>query len=150
MVQTAESFRLACREAGDILFRLPNYAVSTAMFLGMAHHLADRLPPGKYVVNLCGNRLQFAVALAATLLRDQVCLLTGERSPERLRALAAHYPDLSSLSDEAPITSPLRHHQFRPPTDPPLVGDQGNVLIPASRLAAVVLTSGSTGEPIAH
>jgi acyl-coenzyme A synthetase/AMP-(fatty) acid ligase len=150
MVQAAESFRLACREPDEIMFRLPNHTVFTGFFLGMAHHLADGLPRGKHVVNLCRNRLQFAVALAAAVLRDQVCLLTGDRSPERLRALAEHYPDVYSLSEEAPTTSPLRHHQFRPQTDPPLVGDPGNAIIPASQLAAVVLTSGSTGEPIGH
>jgi acyl-coenzyme A synthetase/AMP-(fatty) acid ligase len=150
MVQAAESFRLACREADDIMFRRPNHVVSAAIFLGMAHHLADELPRGKYVVNLCRNRLQFAVALAAAVLRDQVCLLTGDRSPERLRMLAEHYSDLYSLSEEALTPGPLRHHQVRRQADLPLAGGRGNAIIPASRLAAVVLTSGSTGEPIAH
>ena len=93
MVEAAASFRLACRAADDELFRLATRPSRTAMFLGMARRLADELPAGGHVVNLCHDRLHFAVALAAAMLRGQVSLLTGDRAPDRLRALAERFTD---------------------------------------------------------
>ena len=113
MVEAVASFRLACRAADDELFRLSDKTVTTAMFLGMARRLADELPIGEHVVNLCQDRLQFTVALAAAMLRGQVSLLTSDRSPDRLRALAERFTGLYSLSDDPGQTSPLRHHVVR-------------------------------------
>jgi acyl-coenzyme A synthetase/AMP-(fatty) acid ligase len=120
------------------------------MFLRMASLLADELPDGRHVLNLCQDRLQFAVALAAGLLRGQTSLLTGDRARERLRALEERFAGLYSLSDDPGQASPLRHHLVRPL--PPWSGLHGheNPEIPASRCAAIVFTSGSTGEPVAH
>ena len=150
MVEAAASFRLACRASDDELFRFGDKTVTTEMFLRMASLLADELPDGRHVLNLCQDRLQFAVALAAGLLRGQTSLLTGDRAPERLRALAERFTGLYSLSDHPGQASPLRHHLVRPL--PPWSGLHGheNPEIPASRCAAIVFTSGSTGEPVAH
>src|SRR6478736_8231276 len=150
MVEAAASFRLACRASDDELFRFGDKTVTTEMFLRIASLLADELPVGRHMLNLCQDRLQFAVALAAGLLRGQTSLLTGDRAPERLRALAERFTGLYSLSDHPGQASPLRHHLVRPL--PPWSGLHGheNPEIPASRCAAIVFTSGSTGEPVAH
>lgn len=133
-----------------MLFRLRDRAISTAQFLGMAHRLAKDLPSGEHVVNLCHDRLHFALGLAAALLRGQVSLLTSDRSPERLRSLEERYPGLYSLSNDPAVTSPLPHHHYR--AQPPGVceGEPDNPEIPAPQLAAIVFTSGSTGEPVGH
>src|SRR5215472_18647727 len=94
------SFPLVCRPADAVLFRLRDQAITAAKFLGMAHQLANELPAGEHVVNLCHDRLHFALALAAALLRGQVSLLTSDRSPERLRSLQESYLGLYSLSDD--------------------------------------------------
>jgi acyl-coenzyme A synthetase/AMP-(fatty) acid ligase len=120
------------------------------MFLDMAHQLANELPAGGGVVNLCRDRLQFAVGLAAALLRNQVSLLTSDRSPERLRSLQDRYPDVYSLSDDPAVTSPLPHHYHRAQQARPLSHQPENPQILAGRLAALVFTSGSTGVPVAH
>jgi acyl-coenzyme A synthetase/AMP-(fatty) acid ligase len=150
MVEAAASFRLACRAADDELFRLRDCVVSTAVFLGMACQLADELPAGAHVVNLCQDRLHFAVALAAAMLRGQVSLLTSDRSPDRLRMLAERFDGLYSLSDAPEPASPLPHHRFVAQAPRRHVAEQDNPQIAATRLAAVVFTSGSTGEPVPH
>src|SRR6478609_4527055 len=141
----ATSFRLVCRAADDVLFRFKDRAITTASFLDMAHHLANELPAGEYVVNLCQERLHFALGLAAALLRGQVSLLTSDRSPARLRALQDWYPGVYSLSSDPMVSSPLRHCQFRAPAPRLCTGEPDDPEIPAERLAAVVFTSGSTG-----
>ena len=114
MTDATASFRLTARAADEAVFRLKDRIVSAAMFLAMARRLADELPAGAHMVNLCHDRLNFTTALAAAMLRGQVSLLTGERTPDRLRALAESYPGLYSLSDDPAQSSPLRHHLFRP------------------------------------
>src|SRR5689334_17257667 len=98
------SYRLVCRAADDVLFRLRDRAITTAIFLGMAHRLANEMPAGQHVVNLCNDRLHFALGLAAALLRGQVSLLTSDRSPERLRSLQDRYPGLYSLANDPAVT----------------------------------------------
>ena len=133
-----------------MLFRLRDEVITTATFLAMAHQLANELPAGKYVVNLCPDRLHFALGLAAALLRGQASLLTSDRSPERLRALQERYPGLYSLSNDQAATNPLPHHHFRAQPRRSCPSDSDNPDIPASRLASIVFTSGSTGEPVGH
>ena len=146
----APSFQLVSRAAGAEMFLRQDLSVTTAMFLDMAVRLADELPAGEHVVNLCRDRLHFAVALAAAMLRGHVSLLTGDRSPDRLRMLTERFPGLYSLSDDPGLASPSRHHVFRLQPGHSDIGQRENPAISAARLAAVVFTSGSTGEPVAH
>src|SRR5262245_46359674 len=146
----AVSFRLVCRATDDVLFRLRDQSITTTMFLDMAHRLANELPSGEHVVNLCNDRLHFTLGLAAALLRGQVSLLTSDRSPERLRSLQERYPGLYSLSNDPAVTSPLPHHQYRAQQPRVRTDELDNPEIAAARLAAIVFTSGSTGEPVAH
>ena len=92
MTDATASFRLTARAADEAVFRLKDRVVSAAMFLAMARRLADELPAGEHMVNLCHDRLNFTTALAAAMLRGQVSLLIGERTPDRLRALAESFP----------------------------------------------------------
>jgi acyl-coenzyme A synthetase/AMP-(fatty) acid ligase len=150
MVEADASFRLACRAPNDAVFRPKDRIVTSAVFLAMAHRLADELPEGGHVVNLCHDRLHFTVGLAAALLRGQVSLLTSDRTPDRLSTLAERFPGLYSLSDDSALTTPLRHHLLRSQPAWAYAGEAANPEIPGSRLAAIVFTSGSTGEPVAH
>jgi acyl-coenzyme A synthetase/AMP-(fatty) acid ligase len=150
MVEADTSFRLTCRAPDDAVFRLKDRIVTTAMFLAMAHRLADELPAGEHVVNLCDDRLHFTIALVAAIVRGQVSLLTSDRTPDRLRTLAERFSGLYSLSDDPAFTAPLRHHLFQPGPARAHADEHPNPEISASRLAAVVFTSGSTGAPVAH
>src|SRR6476646_8818353 len=142
MVEAAASFRLACRMADDTVFRLKDRTISAARFLAMARQLAGELPSGEHVINLCQDRLHFTVALAAAVLRGQVSLLTGDRTPDRLDAVVERFPGLYSLSDDPAFASPLRHHRVR--LQPGAAGADvyEDTVIPSSRIAAIVFTSG--------
>jgi acyl-coenzyme A synthetase/AMP-(fatty) acid ligase len=150
-VDTADAaFPLVGRRQGDVLFHSPAQTEMTAaMFLAAAHRLAAELPNAGYAINLCQDRLSFSVAFAACVARGQVSLLTSDRSPERIRQLTGQFPGLYALTDEAEPTIQLDQVAVRasfavPNRAPP------NPMIPADRLAAVVFTSGSTGEPVGH
>src|SRR4051812_30408311 len=110
MIEAAAYFRLACRAVDDPVFRLRDRVLTTAVFLAMARRLADELPAADHVVNLCHDRLHFAVALAAAMLRGQVSLLISDRSPDRLQMLAKRFRGLYSLSEAPDPANPLRHH----------------------------------------
>ena len=149
------SVPLLARAPGEILFRRPGQTVTAAAFLAAARDLAARLPPGGEapgapVVNLCTDRLGFAVGFAACLLRGRVSLLLGDRSAPRLAALAAAYPGLHALTD-APAPE-LALPATRVETEAPATAGSGDPppAFPADRLAAIVFTSGSTGEPVGH
>jgi acyl-coenzyme A synthetase/AMP-(fatty) acid ligase len=125
------------RAADDILFRLPGGGVRADAFAEAAARLAMALPDAAEVLNLCRDRLAFALGVAATVLRGQVALLSSDRSVDARRL------DAGVLSDED--VAPFRPLASR-------VRDEGRGLvpIPPDRPAALVFTSGSTGEPMAH
>ncbi len=131
-----------------VLFYWQNRPVTAAAFLQDALRLAQELPDATHMVNLCRDRYAFAVAFAAALLRRQPCLLTGDHSRLGLAALAERFPGsfaAVNAADCVPLpTCPVRANGETPAIAPPVP------MIPASRLAAVVFTSGSTGAPVAH
>ncbi len=136
---------LTDRPASAILFRLPGRDVTAGVFVADALRLAARLPAASHVVNLCTGRYAFAIGFAASLLRGQPSLLTSDRSPHRLAGLATAYPDAVALSDG---TGSLPFPSVDVP--PPGQDSAASPLIPTGQLAAVVFTSGSTAEPVAH
>ncbi len=139
---------LVGRSMDAILFYRQQRPVTAAAFLHDAAVLAAALPDAGHMVNLCRDRYAFAVAFAAALLRDQVCLLTGNQSPAGLMALAGQFPGAYAAADEpgcGPLpTCPVRPAGLRPAACPAVP------LVPAGQLAAVVFTSGSTGAPVPH
>ena len=134
------SYRLIGRAPGDIVFRTGSDIVSAQHFLVLAHALAARLPDCPHTANLCIDRLHFTLAMAAIFLRRQVMLLSGDRTPDRLARLRQDFADLATIvdSDVAAVVA------ARP------AGDADNPLLPADQPAALVFTSGTTGEPVAH
>lgn len=130
-------------------------AVSAEAFLQQAAVLAGRLDGEGGVLNLCRDRLNFAVGLAAAWLRGRPCLLPPNALPATLRALP---PGATlALVDEALDTGALPHLDLRAePASPTHRAGSGLPLDahPAASLgedpAVVLLTSGSTGTPQAH
>jgi acyl-coenzyme A synthetase/AMP-(fatty) acid ligase len=145
------AYPLVGRAAQDVLFRLPTRLVTASGFAAAAAALAAGLPDRTHVVNLCTDRRHFALAFAAAVLRGQVSVMTSDRSPARLADLAARYPGLYALTDAADSAA-LPSHPVRindaPAPDPAI--PMPMPMIPAQQLAALVFTSGSTGEPVAH
>ena len=112
--------------------------ITAAQFIGAAARLAALLPDRPAAMLCCRQRLAFALGFAACALRGQVAVL-AEQAP-------------GGIGDAYRLTDSGRDgFTFDPAAllagapwsaEPPLV--------PAHRLAAIVATSGSTGQPVAH
>ena len=66
---SSHAVALVGRAPDAALFRLPGGVLTAQAFLHAAHRLADELPDGRFVLNLCRRRSAFAVAFAAAMLR---------------------------------------------------------------------------------
>jgi acyl-coenzyme A synthetase/AMP-(fatty) acid ligase len=128
-------------------------AVTVQQFLGEARQVAERLPKGKHVLNVCADRYQFAVGLAACLMSERVSLLPSTHTPQVIAQLAAFAPDAFCLTDDRRCDIELARVYY-----PDLVRPACDVAaspfevprIAASQLAAIVFTSGSTGTPVPY
>src|SRR5208282_926290 len=101
---------------------------------------------------VCLDRYHFTVGLAACLISDRISLLPSTHAPEVVRQLAQFAPDAFCLTDDArcdielprvlyAVSNERRHrlpHAWRVPQ------------IPATQVAAIVFTSGSTGTPLPY
>ncbi|MFN3398106.1 MAG: hypothetical protein ACK4ZS_06165 [Sulfurimicrobium sp.] len=123
-----------------------NQAITAARFLGEVTQLAGQLPPHPFVFNLCSDRYHFLLTFCAALLRGQTSLLPPNHAADTLTRLHARYPQSYGISDKALMLEGMDILPF--PTLPSL--DLGAFVIPAivaGHVAAIVFTSGSTGEP---
>jgi acyl-coenzyme A synthetase/AMP-(fatty) acid ligase len=124
-------------------------AISVETFIRDALLLAARLPERRHVLNLCASRYRFAVGFAAALLRGQVSLLPPSDTPDLLERLSAAYPDTYCLTDRPEAPSALQAMSY-----PDLSGGDPRThavpALPAGQPAAVLFTSGSTGEPMPY
>jgi len=124
-------------------------AIPVEAFLSDAEQLARALPERRHVLNLCTDRYRFAVAFAAAMLRKQVSLLPPNETPDVLARLESQYPDAYCLHDRAEVPVSLPAIPF-PNALGPLARAPGTPELPAAQLAAIVFTSGSTGQPVPH
>jgi acyl-coenzyme A synthetase/AMP-(fatty) acid ligase len=125
--------------------------VSARQFLADAQHLAERLPPEVRIVNLCGDRYRFAVALAAAWVRGEVCLLPPNAMPDTLARLGSPGDALVLLSDDPAFQSdvaPVVHVDapWAAAADAPLA----RFGLDAQDEVVCLMTSGSTGQPQPH
>lgn len=120
-------------------------AISATRFVADAIALAAVLPARGHVVNLCADRYRFAVGFAAALLRGQISLLPPNHTPDFVARLATQYPEVYALRDgDQPIELPIVEFPELPATPAAIEVP----LIPDDRLAAIVFTSGSQGDPV--
>jgi acyl-coenzyme A synthetase/AMP-(fatty) acid ligase len=116
-------------------------------FLAAAAALAAALPDRGHMVNLCTDRYRFAVGFAAAMMRGQISLLLPNKTPTLLAQIAARYADAYCLSDDTAIADcPLPAIAY-PNGLAPAAGPHPVPSIPATQIAALVFTSGSTGMP---
>src|SRR5258708_26226449 len=107
--------------------------VTAQRFLSDAKHLAQRLPAGEHVLNVCADRYRFTVGLAACLITGRVSLLPSTHTPEVIGQLASFAPDAFCLTDDRLCDIGLRRVQY--PEDLPTGSVPWSVpLIPATRL----------------
>ncbi|MBL8342476.1 MAG: acyl-CoA synthetase [Rubrivivax sp.] len=152
---------LAPRPPESVLAWRRGQPVTAARFVTAAVRLAERLPAKGSAINLCQDRLHFALGLAAALLRGHTSLMPPNTLPDTLAQLPADAGGLYTLVDV-----PGDHADPRGHADPegaaaglPAIavdlepGPPGQALvpaIPAGLQAVCLLTSGSTGAPQPH
>jgi acyl-coenzyme A synthetase/AMP-(fatty) acid ligase len=124
-------------------------AITVARFLSDVDDLANQLPPGQHLLNMCADRYRFTVGLAAALVSGKVSLLPSTHTPETIRQMQAFAPDVFCLHDT--LNCNIALPQFRYPEVPAAPGgDHAVPMIDGEQLVAVVFTSGSTGTPVPH
>jgi len=125
------------------------HAVPLRRALQAAHALAAQLPAGGHCINLCDDRLNFIVGLAAALIARCTTVLPHSRAPQVLQELRRLHADALTIADHDDADHPggLRLDA----RDWPGAGMPAQVPeIPAEHTAAVLFTSGSTGVPQPH
>jgi acyl-coenzyme A synthetase/AMP-(fatty) acid ligase len=128
--------------------------VTARRFLSDAGRLAQSLPAGRHVLNVCADRYRFTVGLAACLISRRVSLLPSTHTPEVIGQMASFAPDAFCLTDDPNCDLGLPkvqypeelHPEELPGGYPPWIVPE----IPVAQLAAIVFTSGSTGTPLPY
>lgn len=123
--------------------------VPVSRFLLDVAQLARQLPAKQHILNLCTDRYRFSVSFSAALLRRQTSLLPPNYTRSFVEQLGNSYPDMYCLADgevDFQGVDVVRYPQL-PDTD----GDVHAIpTIAVEQRAALVFTSGSTGQPVAH
>lgn len=138
------------RDGGDVMFFGPDGEISAAAFFSRATELAACLPDAPFVINLSESRVGFMLGFAAALIRGQTSLLPSGQGRGDWAQLAEQYPNASIISDRANIApqsfdlSPYLAFAESQSFSAPIPD------IPADLIAAILFTSGSTGNPTAH
>ena len=124
-------------------------SIAARQFLSDARQVAERMPAGQHVLNVCADRYNFSVGLAASLMTRRVSLLPSTHTAEVIGQLATFAPDAFCLTDDPRCDIDLPKVYY--PQLLPAVGVDWVVPeIPMSQLAAIVFTSGSTGMPLPY
>jgi acyl-coenzyme A synthetase/AMP-(fatty) acid ligase len=139
------SLPLTTRRPDEVLALRHGQAMTVGRFLYQARALADELNGRGQIINLCSDRYAFSVAFAGALIAGATNLLPGNRLPGTIDGLLERYPQSRIVSDGLPPDLP--HPYLDLGRYQQLEGDllQGPG-IDGEQLAAVVFTSGSTGQ----
>ena len=143
----ADLLALVDRAPDDVLFAGAAGDVTASAFLRDVWREAAAMPQGRHMVNLCASRYWFAVGFAACLLRGQISLLTGDASAHGLAALGSRFAGSWVLTDDPNARYPLPCQVIGPDLLPALPS-RDVPRIEAGRVAVIVFSSGSTGEPV--
>lgn len=141
---TAES-ALLTRDPDDVIAISGGQGISCRDFLGQLQVLASSLPDKTVAINLCEDRYAFMLGFCAAIVRGQCNLLLPSHQPGVIREAMLASSDRYVLHDGAFGEFDGLDFDLRPipamqcsSLDIPMIED--------SQLAAVVHTSGSTGE----
>lgn len=123
--------------------------VTREVFLGKVQTLARALPAQGPVINLCTDRLHFALGLFASICRGSLSLLPNAVTRETLAHLQALHPGLHALCEPGGECFGLP--TLNVSAEALTVAAAGPVpMIPVDQAVACVFTSGSTGAPQPH
>lgn len=140
---------LAGHSASSVIAWRADQGVSAGAFVADVRALAAQLPAAGMLVNLCADRYRFAVGLGAAMMKGHPSLLPPNALPATLAGLKERHPDLYALVDDV-ATEVTGLPVLRCVAEGRLAPDAQVPEIECDRLAATLLTSGSTGEPQPH
>lgn len=124
-------------------------AITVSQFLADVAALANLLPEGQHVLNVCRDRYHFAVGFAAALVSNKVSLLPPTHTVEMVQRLQAFAADVFCLHDNVDCDIALPKLCY-PQNSAVQTSFEQIPLIDAQQVAAIVFTSGSTGAPLPH
>ena len=136
------------RSPSDPVLIYPGGTITAATFFSQAHHLAAALPDTRFVVNLCETRHGFMLGFAAALQRGQTSLLPSGQGHSDWEQVLRQYPDAWLLTDK-PLAAE-RVFDISPFLINGATHEMQMPLIDCNQRAAILFTSGSTGQPSAH
>jgi len=139
-------------DAGDLDAAFANVAGrsrSRREFIADASALAERLPASGAMLNMSTDRYRFAVGFGAALLRGHTSLLPPNHLADTVARLRARFDGVYALvegsADAGGLVCVQHDERFAAATGIERVPE-----IDPHLVAAYVLTSGSTGEPVPH
>ena len=136
------------RAPGDPVLLCPGGAITAAAFFAQARSLAGTLPGFRFVINLCETRHGFMLGFAAALMRGQTSLLPPGRGRGDWEHLLRQFPDAYLLSEKS--LDAERFFDLSPFLTNCAAGSMRMPQIDSGQSAAILFTSGSTGQPAAH
>jgi acyl-coenzyme A synthetase/AMP-(fatty) acid ligase len=125
-------------------------------YLRDVYSVAQNLPAAAYVLNVCGDRYNIAVLLAAVMLKNKTSLLPPNTTARTLQVLVDRYRDVVIVGDEMSIGAGNQVPAFAGAvsleslTKPLFASDTPMPVFATSQLVGILFTSGSTGEPAAN
>ncbi|TCV87473.1 AMP-binding protein [Sulfurirhabdus autotrophica] len=145
-----DAFPLICHKNGGDTFAFQDgRKITVDQFLQDVSQLAALLPEQQYLLNLCTDRYRFIVGFSAALVRKQINLLPPNHTVSLIEKLSQQYTGMYCLTDTANEHLSLKIVSF-----PQFSGTNATKHLvpsfPSSQLAAIVFTSGSTGESLPY
>ncbi len=140
-------------DPGSVFAYRKGQPITVATFLSDVAHLAQHLPDKPYILNLCTDRYHFAVSFAAALLRSQTSLLPPNYTPSIVENLRQSYPGMYCFTDNTMDFAGVEMVRYPQSSLSNSQTDLAPAAIPtidAEQRVALVFTSGSTGQPVAH
>jgi acyl-coenzyme A synthetase/AMP-(fatty) acid ligase len=122
-------------------------------YLRDVYSVAQNLPSAKYVLNVCGDRYNIAVLLAAVMLSEKISLLPPNTAARTLQTLVESYHDVIVVGDEISIGAGNQVPTSAGTTSlesllaPSFAGSTPVPSFSGEQLVGILFTSGSTGEP---
>lgn len=140
------------RSEDDVLAWRAQGPVTVGQYLIDVRTLADWLPAGRWVINLCEDRYRFAVLLGACAITGRVSLQPASQSLQTLQQLARDYDGAYVLGDVGVDLPGLPAHAWPAMDKLSRTRHVGAAVpaVPAERVVAILFTSGSTGQPQPH
>ena len=123
--------------------------IRARQFLSEVDHVANLLPQGRHVLNLCSDRYHFAVSLAACIVRGRVSLLPSTHTAKTVRQMQRICPDVFCITDRENSDTDLPTLRY-PESVPPSAPHPAIPPIDCDQVIAEVFTSGSSGLPVPH